>query len=236
MSWYNPFSWGRRTFVERGTDDRRDADYPILPDRRKIVSKRWDCGIRLNQGNEGACVAFSMCHLLAASPYPQHPHITNKVAFDLYHAIQRNDRRPGVDYSGTWLGDAMKYAKRIGLIEAYHWARNVDDMLWALSHKGPLYCKIPIHQGTYRPNAYGQIRPTGKIKGWHGIIADQVDPVKRRIWLLNSWGRAHGRNGRVWLTYEDAQHLLECGARAAVVTKAPGGIIPKTWPDFGDAK
>ena len=209
-----------RTLDASSHRDSRNKNYPLslVLEDEDLKSRRWKCKARLNQGAEGACVAFGLSHGMLAEPF-YYKGLTNKTAFALYERIKRNDRLPGHAYNGTFVEDGLKLLKKDGKISAFHWAMSGLDALRGLSQKGPLVCKIPVYKGMQRAAWNGQIKPTGKRMGFHCILADEIDVERERIWFLNSWGRLYGVDGRVWMSFEDVGFLLENGGIAAAMTK-----------------
>ena len=215
------FNW-KRTFDVSEQSDNRNLDYPVSnilqTAPKKLVSKKWECPVRLNQGREGACVGFGLTHMLASQPNP-HSFYTNQCAFNLYHQIKLNDRLAGENYDGTWIEDGLRLLKKQQKIKSYHWAMKLDDSINAISNLGPLVCKIPTYEGFYRPLGSGQMKHTGKMVGWHCILADEVDVENERVWFLNSWGKLWGKSGRAWMSFDDVKYLLNQGMQMSYAAK-----------------
>jgi len=225
MPWYNPFSLFSpfRTLDVSAKSDVRNNAYPvrsILPPNKEPVSRRWNCYARLDQGSQGACVAFAISHWLASDPNPVKPLPTNDTAFALYADIQKNDRMPGEDYDGTWIEDGLKWLIKQRRVDEFRWCNSVREMAQTISFCGPLICKIPVYEDFYYPTPFfHQIKPRGKIVGWHAILADEIDIEKRRVWFVNSWGKSHGKDGRVWMSFETVDTCIGAGSTAAVAIK-----------------
>jgi hypothetical protein len=201
----------------------RKRNISALPYQGKVYCATVQNGTLITRYNgtiliSGNCVGFGLTHFLATGPAVlSRP--TNADAFALYEDIKRNDRRPGEDYSGTWIEDGLKLLQKRGIIDEYRWPKTADEMARCLSYVGPLVVKVPIYGSFYHPNKYGMIQPCGKIKGWHCMLADEIVPGAKQIWFLNSWGSRWGKNGRCWMSYDTAGYILSHGATAAVATK-----------------
>lgn len=210
----------RRTLDVTGSTDRRNSFYPVssIIEDTTPQSRKWPCAIRLNQGQEGACVGFALQQWLATAPGPIVKG-TNATARALYHDIRRNDLWRGEDYEGTRLEDGLALLKKRGDISSYYWCQSAYEMRQTVIQLGPLVCKIPIYKNMYYPDFAGRIRPSGAFCGWHAILLNEYDASWDRNWFVNSWGRSHGRLGRVWMTSADCQLLLNTGATAAYAVK-----------------
>jgi hypothetical protein len=203
----------------------------IVPsDVRKNVL--WGTGPILDQGKEGACVGFGWTAQLLSTPEPVNlaltaaavPHDPTQFALSLYHTAQTLDDQPGENYSGTSVLAGAKAVTNLGFLKEYHWAFNVDDVINALIHVGPVVLGIEWHEGMYEAPA-GQLTVSGPVVGGHCITAvgyrDAASSIsgKEAIILQNSWGRDWGMGGLGQITKDDLASLLANGGEACVPTK-----------------
>jgi hypothetical protein len=212
--------------------DDRNRDYPITAVvrwDREPVSRRWQCTQAMNQGEEGCCVAMGIAHELFTPPAV----LPETVGVDwcvthLYWPAQQKDPWPGGGYpgalpryEGTSLEAGLKVARHdLKLCTGYHWARTVRQVLVGIGHYRPAILALPWRESMSRPERSGQVRYRGPIIGGHCLLADEVklprwpwQPI--RIGLQQSWGRAHGIDGRVWMTEDDLALALADGGQAA---------------------
>src|SRR5687767_6560054 len=111
--------------------DDRSKQYPVreLVKARAPRSYTWPCLQHLDQGQEGACVGFSVAHELIAKPVSVKG-ITAKFATEaIYWEAQRNDpweggSYPGAKpiYEGTSVLAGVKVVHKLGHIKEYRWA------------------------------------------------------------------------------------------------------------------
>lgn len=221
--WFKLTLWSKKRKLDVSQkEDPRNKEFPletIFEDTPgSIKSKRWKCPIRLNQGPEGMCVAFGIKHWTATEPNKLDQLPTYKDAKELYNKIQKNDRWPGEDYSGTSLEDGLKMLKKEGSISEFRWSYNTKDIIKCIVGFGPLIFVIPTYQGFYYPKIMtGEILPKGKIVGWHCILCNEYDVKNDRIWFVNSWGKKYGKDGRCWMSSKTLDKCFKEGARASFV-------------------
>jgi hypothetical protein len=208
-----------RTFDWRRSEDPRNARYPLrdaLPST-EFARKTWRLDIRLDQGNEGACVGFGTTHGIAAAPKTHR--LTDQFAMDLYHQAQTLDEWTGENYEGSSVNGGMKAARAQGYVATYRWAQNVDDLLAAVSHLGPVVMGTVWHEGMWEPDGKGFLHPTGDVVGGHCWLVRGVDPGRERVLMTNSWGRSWGLNGGAYLSFTDLEILLAGDGEAAIPTE-----------------
>jgi len=200
--------------------DKRSRKYSVkalltdLEPRTKI----WECGIWLDQGQEGACTGFSVCHEAAAAPVEVQD-IINETAFDVYKRAKQIDKWPGEDYEGSSVLAAIKVGKERGWYEEYRWAFSIEDLVLSVSNLGPAVLGISWHEGMRTPDNTGYIHPTGKKLGGHAILCLGYDLGKDSFLLHNSWGKNWGTSGRCWIKKDDLAKLLKKKGEACIPTK-----------------
>ena len=203
--------------------DERSRNYPVraLISAPRQRSYTWSCNTFLDQGREGACVGFAIAHEFAARPVSVP--VTNIDARDLYHRARELDQWPGEDYEGTSVLGGMRAALETQYITEYRWAFGIDDLIWAIGHKGPAILGINWHEGMIEPDRRGWIRPTGAVVGGHAILARGVNLARNYIYLHNSWGSDWGSKGMCRIAIDDLGELLDNDGEAAIPIKRGWG-------------
>jgi hypothetical protein len=227
-----------RIYDMRPDPDPKNRLYParaMLPAAAQRQTKVWDCYARLNQGNEGACVGFGLCHEAAAEPVAV-PHVNDALARAVYLQAQHVDEWPGNNYKGTSLKAGMKVGVQRGWYTGYRWPFGEQDVALVVGNVGPVILSIEWRTGMERVDGAGFIHATGPVRGRHAICCRGYvagAPLRgtwRRFWarmtgagtdeghyvLRNSWGPDWGRNGDCYLTARDMAKLLKAGGEAAI--------------------
>ena len=198
--------------------DERSRQYSIADvlTTRKLRSYTWRCDNWFNQGREGACVAFSLGHELAARPSEVRGLDYNFLIRKVYWEAQRNDPWIGgaypnasPRYDGTSILAGVKQIKELGYIEEYRWAFNIDDVLYGIGHNGPAVFGLYWYEGMLQPDDNGFIKPTGRILGGHAILGMAINVKEGYVTLRNSWGKSWGEDGNCYITFEDLETLLK---------------------------
>lgn len=227
--------------------DDRSREYDIkdvLPAKAKVRGHTWPIGIHLDQGNSSACTGFSRAYDLAGQPsIVKDPDtgdpLDNTYAQFLYREAQRHDEWAGTRYEGSSVLGALKACVALGFIGEYRWAFDIDDMILALSHVGPVVVGTVWYNSMFEPAENGllEVDPKSDIAGGHawcirGVISD--DKYKAELLgkgqnrkgealfrMRNSWGESWGVNsGEAFLWAADYhEHLWEDGEQS-VVTEA----------------
>ena len=203
---------------------------------REIVSQKWMLNAWLDQGQEGRCVEFGICHDLLADPEPveERPLVETILANKLiYWPAQREDQWPGGSYpdadpggqEGTSVLAGVKVAKRLGFYGQYRWATTLEGALLGLSHIGPLILGLNWYEGLSDTDADGWVHYSGEMTGGHCLLAvagriyavpgfegaivhaDQIDKQRSYLVLHNSWGKSWGKEGRAKLSVADFDKL-----------------------------
>lgn len=237
-------------------------DYPIRPALpRKAVAKKYrprsythKVDHWLDQGEEGRCVEFSICHELLAKPAPVGRWDVDRIlaAKAIYWPAQREDEweggsYPGASpvYEGTSVHAGMRVATRLGYFGEYRWAFNIEDLVLALGYFGPVVLGVNWYQGMFRPGADGHIRPTGALMGGHAILAqavkikykvgtafhwltrswEDVDLDRSYVVLWNSWGPGWGENGTCKISLRDLSRLLDEQGEACVPVRRVSAVV-----------
>jgi hypothetical protein len=201
--------------------DERSKAFPIraLLEDKKPRSYSWKVNVWLDQGETSSCVGHAWAHELCARPVVSI--VDQPYAMRIYTEAQKVDEWPGEDYEGTSVLAGVKVCTAWGHYGSYRWCFGLNDLVLALGYAGPVVLGINWHEQMFEPDSNGRIQPSGQVVGGHAILAHavQVKTTKRpipQIWLWNSWGRAWGRDGRAWLSWDDMTTLLADAGEACV--------------------
>lgn len=225
--------------------DPESRNYPIrtvLPQVVTIRKRFWRRGPILDQGREGACVGFGWMAELMAAPMGVNVKVALAVltayAQRIYRAAQHVDEWSGTDYEGTSVLAGAKVVKSLGHIGGYRWVFSPRDLRDTLIEHGPVVIGIWWYTGMFYPDATGLIRPTGKKEGGHCVAVTGYHPRMRlgrqHGWfkryevyeIQQSWGRKHGKRGRVFILAEDLHALLADQGEACVpIDRKPVRLI-----------
>lgn len=212
---------------------------------KPLRSKSWALADTLDQGSEGRCVEFSLCHEMLAAPTKVPTAAIDRILAGklIYWPAQQRDywqggSYPGATpfYEGTSVLHGMQVAHELGFYAAYHWAFGLEDVCLALAYRGPVVLGINWHRNMGRTDARGYISATGPIDGGHAILARavrivwlpnsprlsirDVDLDRSFVTLRNSWGPRWGvKGGDCYLTLRDLDMLLKANGDACVPTK-----------------
>jgi hypothetical protein len=192
--------------------DPRSKDYPA-PRAPQIVSvKHTAVGLPLNQGQIGSCTANALCGALDSAPNLNGgPRLDEKQAIKLYKLETQLEGRPYPpdDPGGSGLM-VCKAAKEMGLISTYRHAFGIQHALEALVER-PVITGINWYDSfdTPYPSGLVEIAPGAKVRGGHEIVADEIQASKGLVWFWNSWGAAWGAGGRLCMTFDTWDRLLQ---------------------------
>lgn len=204
--------------------DERDKNYPmraaiadIMAAAPARITRYWnDSGWWGNQGSMPWCVAYAVLHWAEDGP------ITHKLvppplipASDVYHRAQLIDEWPGENYDGTSVRAGMKVLQEHGLVQSYHWAANVQDIVDAILEVGPVVMGTRWYRGMSYP-VRDFMFPTGDLLGGHAYVLNGVNVAQGKFRMKNSWGRNWGKNGRAWIDFGSVQRLLDQNGEACL--------------------
>ena len=152
---------------------------------------RWACDQVLDQGKEGACVGFAWTYELIAEPFPT-TSLGDSTAKELYGLAKTLDDMEGEDYEGSSVLGGAKAVEGQGYLSGYRWAFNFDDLVRALSYRGPVVLGINWYESMYETHPDGYVKIDGDVAGGHAILARGVDMERQALLLRNSWGAEWG--------------------------------------------
>lgn len=179
----------------------------------------WDCGLYLNQGLISACVGFSWIHFLASMPN-QSKGFTETHAINLYHTAQTLDSLPGTAYEGTSILGGVKALRKLypSVIEGYHWAFGLEELLVALSWIGPVVIGVNWYSGMFETDSKGELKISGVLIGGHAVLITGLNLEERSFVIHNSWGREWGSRGDCIISFDTMDKLLRQQGEACVAT------------------
>jgi hypothetical protein len=207
--------------------DERSRQYPI---RTRVSGKKtrnylWRCTPHLNQGEEGACVGFSVTHELSSRPC-EISRLNAKFAVEqIYWEAQRLDdwnggSYPGAKpkYDGTSVLCGIKAAQKLGYILEYRWAFSLQDLVMAVGHVGPAVLGLNWYEEMFDPKSCGHLHIGGEAAGGHAILCKGVNVDQRYFILHNSWGPRWGSSGDARISWDEMDRLLHEDGEAVIPT------------------
>lgn len=230
--------------------DERSRNFPIraVLEEPQFRSYTWrQQAPPLNQGDVGACVAYSLGN--EALSYPGEvalapefaARLTDAFLLRAYCEAQRIDPWSGTDtrtvcgtlaespaYGGTSELAGLKVFQRMGFYKEYRWAFSLEDAVLGLGFNGPALVGSWWWSDMFRPNAEGFVKPTGSRAGGHMYMLSAVDVSGSASWLdgkvrvRNSWGPGWGDGGEADLAIRDLGKLLDEEGECAFV-------LHRTW-------
>lgn len=208
--------------------DERSRQYPVraMVGNKPPRNMEWQLDTLLNQGREGSCVGHGIAHELLAMPAPASPNlVTHEYAKKkIYWLAQKRDGWPGGSYprafpryEGTSVLAGLKAGRELGWYDGFRWAFGIDDLIAGIGYEGPAVLGLNWYEGMMQPDHDGVIRPTGKVAGRHCVAVTAQDVDDEMFSIPQSWGRSHGDNGWVRISFSDMERLLGEDGEAAFV-------------------
>lgn len=195
--------------------DPRNHDFPtrgvLHAADAPLVEKAWRRGSAYDQGQTPQCVAYSGKGMLNTSPFSKFVdyEVRSKyVPKFFYDGAQLNDEWPGEDYDGTSALGLLRFLTQQKIVKEYRWCFGLKDVLQTLSHWGPVCIGTNWHQSMFTPDENYFIEPDSATVGGHQYQLVGIDPSKRAVEIMNSWGKYWGDRGRAWMSYESLEYLL----------------------------
>ncbi|MBW3631050.1 MAG: hypothetical protein KY464_17395 [Gemmatimonadetes bacterium] len=193
--------------------------------------------LRLDQGPIGQCTMVSGAHIVAAGPITQRPYYVNAPHFNTIEAYCRaqdldkrnygftnptycQDRRAGD--TGATMRSAAQVLREKGFIGHFWWLTTLEEVLAYLTNVGPVWFASWWWTGMNAPDANGFIHPTGRRRGGHAYVLDEIAWKGRYVWMLNSWGQ-WGHRGRAKITFQELSDLMADWGEAIAVTEVRKG-------------
>lgn len=209
---------------------------------KPLRSFTWGVPQWLDQGQEGRCVEYAICHELLARPVMIERQRVDEILLGkkIYWPAQEEDEweggsYPGADpiYEGTSVLSGMKVAARLGFFGEYRWGLNAKDLALCIGYAGPAILGINWYEGMHETDPHGFVHVSGSISGGHAILCHRVKIEKRKdgsidydrsyFQLHNSWGPSWGVDGRAKVLWSDMERLIsEQGEVALPVRRSKG--------------
>ena len=192
--------------------DSRSRDYPA-DQAPRISSVRHNCsGLPLNQGTHDCATAHALCGALDAMPEASRRKLYCEAnALQIYATARRLDTISEDGAPGSSGLMACKAAQRLGIIKSYRHAFGIDHALRALALQ-PVMTGVTWYDSFDEPDpetGMVEIAPGAAARGGHELLADQIDAENNRVWFWNSWGPDYGVGGRICMSFETWECLLE---------------------------
>jgi hypothetical protein len=210
--------------------DERDKEFPISavleqanPNQLPNISKKfwWADGWWGNQGSFSHCVAYAWMHCLEDGPIIQDALTESRSKpfynpREFYDLCQLHDQWPGENYEGTSVRAGATILKSVGVLEVYRWATSLDDVIKSLKYIGPVVVGTRWYSDMNSPPFNGIISASGQPQGGHAYLLNGVDEERELFRIKNSWGRAWGKGGFAYITFDDFAKLLRQGGEACI--------------------
>lgn len=195
---------------------------PTLVDRTK--AKAWAGPyVRLDQGQEGACVGFGTTTEAMSTPVRVRPpgYVSTRVggaaaantfAQAVYRSAQKLDPWAGEDYDGTDVNSGMKVMRAVGYCTGWRWCSGVPDLVDTLISDGPVVIGVPWLSHMFTPGPFGVMDVSGTVEGGHCICLTGWYPSWHGqgsvLRARNSWGPDWGVDGDCFFPLAGMTQLL----------------------------
>lgn len=211
-------------FGRKYSPDARDLRFPMramLPARVAIVSRFYETGPVLDQGDTSQCVGFSWRQFLTSAPLVT---TDGPSAAQLYHEAQVNDEWPGEDYEGSSVRGGAKALTTDGRLKSYVWAASAADVRDFLITTGTVVMGTDWLRNMFTPSKNGVLRVSGALEGGHAYLLCGYDAKANRFQMINSWSTSWGLDGKAWINFKDLDRLLARQGEACAAVEQ--GLAP----------
>lgn len=222
--------------------DDRNAQFPLrallgAAADQPLVSHSWQVPTHFDQGDQGACVQYGICHDLIATPNRVAIPQVQKILHDdsLYYGAQERDPWPGgaypdatPHYDGTSVLAGMQQATAMGFYASYHWCTSEREVAQAVGYHGPVVIGVNWYEDMHDPTPQGFVSPTGELLGGHCVAVTAFNARTSIYRITNSWGQGWGIKGDCYITRSDMAKLLaEDGAEMCAPTKVQRRVVTR---------
>lgn len=211
----------------RYAPDARDLRFPmraVLPAEIAVVSRFYDVGPVLDQGDTPMCVGYASEQFLQSAPIAT---LDAQSPQEIYREAQKVDEWPGEDYDGTSVRAAAKVLMGWGRLKSYVWAADARDVRDFLITTGTVIMGTNWYQNMFSPTSTGLLRCTGSLAGGHAYLLVGYDAGRNWFRMVNSWGAGWGQGGQAWIAFRDLDKLI---ARQGEACAAVEQAVAKTDP------
>jgi len=211
----SPFNLGRVHIV-----DERDNNFLIKNNLKKLqvlktspknlTNRYWDAnGWWGNQGSLPQCVGYAWAHWLEDGPVQQSgipPVVSPSV---IYTNAQKLDEWVGENYDGTSVRGGVKYLQNIKKVKSYYWAYDLQTLIDTVLKISPVVVGTNWYYNMFFPDKNGLIKIGGRLVGGHAYVINGVDTKTKQFRIKNSWGQSWGKNGHVFISFNDMSRLIK---------------------------
>lgn len=194
----------------------------VLPPTTLIpASKSWEGNrFRVDQGNVGACVAFTGENWKGHMPIMDV--VSNQTALANYYACKKIDPWPNEE--GTSDRYLMKVFQQQGRIERYLWAQSMAELKQWILTTGTVMVGTNWYTSMFDPEPFGgsfRLKISGGVAGGHEWLIRRYYKPYDSYKMRNSWGAGWADNGEAWISAADLERLVfgENGDACAAVEK-----------------
>ena len=185
-----------------------------MAEQTDTIYRNYELGKILDQGNTYACVGYALAALLQAEPFRQ-----SLDPKKIYREARELDNTPG---EGVALDKGVAYLGKEGYIDGIYWTLSPEEVVSYINNKSPVIFSTPWFSGMDKPEKDGRIVVKGSYVGAHAYMGFRWDGLKKRLWIVNSYGEGWGLDGTGYITYNDLGKLLRKDAIAcALLEKRP---------------
>lgn len=212
--------------------------YDVLPrltdeEVNVLRSYTWSVNHWLDQGQEGRCVEFALCHELLGRPSLVDPKLVEEILLHLriYHPAQHQDVWTGCylgpncpiapspeQYEGTSVQAGSDVTRHLGFYDETLWALRFNDLLSYVGRRGPAVMGTDWTTGMFSPDGDGFIHATGNVEGGHAWLLYGINMRGGYGKGWNSWGQDWGQQGTFMISLEDLEMLFNRDAEAMLVS------------------
>lgn len=173
-----------------------------------------------DQGRTSQCVEYTWHHWVQAGPVKPRGRAPYWQLGSVYREAQTIDEWPGENYDGTSVRAGAKVLQRLGYIDSYLWAWDINTLVNALLTTGPVAVGTVWYDDMFDPDPKtGLVKPTGYMVGGHAYLATGVNKRSGKIRFKNSWSQKWGKSGRFWMLIEDFEKLLDQDGEACLAVE-----------------
>lgn len=168
----------------------------------------------LDQGQLGSCTGNATAQLIntdAFSAARKAGYLNEQDALKIYELGTQLDNQPGTyppDDTGSSGIAVAKAGVRLGYFTGYKHAFGFSHFCAAVQLQ-PVIVGTTWHNGMFKPNAKGFVKPSGAVAGGHEYLCLGISYETKTLTFLNSWSAGWGPlGGRFLMSFTDFTKLL----------------------------